>query len=165
MTNAASNRTDEQSSSATGDVHGSQIGSDEVDGPSDGDSADDVELGVSPNKPIDVVDGTELDTLLDRESLVLLELYTNNCGICQSLEPVLGHLHRETNLTVAMSNPQTDMSLIDRFQISSVPTLVLFHEGEQLASLAEGFQGAEAIIQFVDSNLPASVTLDGPLVD
>lgn len=114
--------------------------------------------------PVELRDGEEIDDLVASDPIVLLEFYTNNCGICQSIEPVLGHIHRETNVTVGACNPQTDMDLVDRFSIASVPTLVLFYEGEQQATLAEGFQGAEAILSFVESNLPADDVLEGSLV-
>ncbi|MEF8780574.1 MAG: thioredoxin family protein [Haloferacaceae archaeon] len=115
-------------------------------------------------KPIELHDGDELDALVAGEPIVLVEFYTNNCGICRSIEPVLGHVHRETNVIVGACNPRTDMSLVDRFSIGSVPTLVLFYEGEQRATLAEGFQGAERILSFVESNLPDGAELEGPLV-
>lgn len=118
---------------------------------------------VSARKPIELHDGDELDALVAREPIVLVEFYTSNCGICQSIEPILGHVHRETNVTVAACNPQTDMSLVERFSIASVPTLVLFYEGEQRAKLAEGFQGAEQILSFVESNLPADAVLEGSI--
>ncbi|AUX07752.1 thioredoxin domain protein [Halalkaliarchaeum desulfuricum] len=116
------------------------------------------------SRPIELQDGDDIDDLVAREPIVLLEFYTNNCGICQSIEPVLGHVHRETNVTVGVCNPQTDMGLVDRFSITSVPTLVLFYDGEQLATLSEGFQGAEAILSFVESNLPPNATLEGSIV-
>jgi thioredoxin-like negative regulator of GroEL len=103
-------------------------------------------------KPIHIADADELDSLLADRDLVLLECYTEGCGICASMEPVLGNVVRVTDATVALVNPRDDPELIDRFTIQSVPTLLLFVDGEPVARLADGFQGAEAVVAFVESN-------------
>ncbi|MEF8821056.1 MAG: thioredoxin family protein, partial [Halovenus sp.] len=81
---------------------------------------------------------------------VLVEFYTNGCGICQSMEPVLGVLAQSTDATVATVNPRDDPVLLDRFQVQSVPLLVLFVDGEPVARRAEGFVGADELRDWID---------------
>ncbi|WP_336035008.1 thioredoxin family protein [Halobacterium yunchengense] len=104
-------------------------------------------------KPIRVADGDELRDVLDSHDTVLVEFYTKGCALCQAIEPVLGNVARETGVTVAMANPGDDVRLIDEWNVSSAPTLVLVVDGEEVARLAEGFQGGDDIEAFLDEHL------------
>jgi thioredoxin-like negative regulator of GroEL len=105
----------------------------------------------TPRKPVHVDDEAALDALLDEHELVLVDFYTRGCSICQSIEPVLGNVARaHDDLVVAMVNPREDPPLIDRFTVKSVPTLILFEDGEAIGRLAEGFQGGDAITSFIE---------------
>lgn len=107
----------------------------------------------TPTKPVHVESEAELDALVADHELVLVDFYTKGCTLCQSIEPVLGNVARsEENLVVAMCNPREDLSLVERFSIRSVPTLVLLEDGEEVGRLAEGFQGAQAIVDFVSES-------------
>lgn len=103
-----------------------------------------------PDRPVPVETAAELDALVAEHPLVLVEFYTNGCTLCQSIEPVLGNVARASDVVVATCNPQTDLSLVERFGVRSVPTLVLLESGEEVGRLAEGFQGTQAILDFVD---------------
>lgn len=108
----------------------------------------------TPRKPIHVDSEAELDAFVDEHELVLVEFYTRGCSICQSIEPVLGNVARaHDELSVAMVNPRDDPPLIDRFTIKSVPTLVLFRDGEVVGRLSKGFQGGAAIDEFLAESL------------
>lgn len=104
----------------------------------------------TPSRPIRAADGEELDELFTMYETVLVEFYMKGCTLCQSIEPVLGNVARATDVAVVLVNPREDLSLVDRFDVRSVPTLVLVENGEQAGRLAEGFKGADAIVQFVE---------------
>jgi thiol-disulfide isomerase/thioredoxin len=107
----------------------------------------------TPTKPVHVETEADLDALVADHELVLVDFYTRGCTLCQSIEPVLGNISRaEDDLVVAMVNPREDPPLIERFSIQSVPTLVLFEDGEVVGRLAKGFQGAADIVDFVDEH-------------
>lgn len=114
--------------------------------------ATDAAAPTTDGRPVNLADAAELDALLAEHDLVLVECYTEGCGICASMEPVLGNVARTTDATVALVNPRDDPELIDRFTVQSVPTLLLFVDGELVARRADGFQGAEAVVEFVESN-------------
>lgn len=88
---------------------------------------------------------------VDAYDRVLVQFYTNGCTICGSMEPVLDAVVRKTDAAVATINPRDDPTLIDRFTIASVPTLVLFVDGDPVARLAEGFVPADELIGFVEA--------------
>ncbi|WP_410767117.1 thioredoxin family protein [Haloferax sp. DFSO60] len=108
------------------------------------------ETDSAPTKPIRIETKAELDELVATHERVLLDIYTKGCTLCQSIEPVLGTVAKATDVTVVMVNPQTDMSIAETYTIRSVPTLLLFEDGDLVGRLDEGFQGAQAIIDFID---------------
>lgn len=103
-------------------------------------------------KPLQPADGDDLDDVLASHDRVLVEFYTAGCAMCQAMEPVLGTVQRATDVTVAMVNPGDDVGLVERFDIRSVPTLVLVEDGEEVARMAEGFQGAESVVEFLETH-------------
>jgi thioredoxin-like negative regulator of GroEL len=104
------------------------------------------------DRPVALADEADLDALVERVDLVLVEFYTEGCGICASMEPVLGIVAKASDATVATVNPRDDAVLVDRFDIRSVPTLVLFRDGEEVGRLADGFQSVEQVVDFVSAN-------------
>lgn len=115
----------------------------------------------SPEKPLRLADGEELDDVVAANDVVLAEFYTKGCTLCQAIEPVLGNVARATEATVAMLNPRDDLDLVDRYDVRSVPTLLLFRDGAVVGRLAEGFQGTETVVEFVESHLDAEGRTEG----
>ncbi|MFB6126634.1 MAG: thioredoxin family protein [Halolamina sp.] len=112
----------------------------------------------SRDTPVHVDDRAELDELVADEDRLLVDFYTKGCTLCQAIEPVLGNVARATDATVALFNPRNDLDAVEEFDVRSVPTLVLFEDGDRLRSMADGFQGAQSIVDFVDGE---SATDDG----
>jgi thioredoxin 1 len=106
-------------------------------------------------KPHRLDTGEELDELVAEHDVVLVDFYTKGCTLCQSIEPVVGNVARATDATVAMLNPQTDLDLVDEYEIKSVPTLLLFEDGEIVGRMASGFEGTESVVEFVTENSSA----------
>lgn len=114
---------------------------------------------MTTTRPEHLTDEAELDRFLEDHDVALVEFYTEGCPKCQAIEPVLGNVARATDVAVGTVNPRDDPPLVDRFAVQSVPLLVLFRDGEAIARSAEGFQGADEIVSFVDDHVPESVTL------
>jgi len=112
------------------------------------------------SKPSRLETGDELDDFVDAHDVTLVEFYTSGCAMCQAMEPVLGNVARATDVAIGMVNPGDDIELVDRFDIRSVPTLVLFEDGAETARLAEGFQGGDAVTAFLAEHVPNAVGAD-----
>jgi thiol-disulfide isomerase/thioredoxin len=106
---------------------------------------------ITPEKPVHLADADELDAFVAENDLALVDFYTKGCSLCQAIEPVVGNVARVTDAAVALCNPRDDPPLVDRFDVRSVPTLLLFEEGELVGKMAEGFQGTEEVVEFVES--------------
>lgn len=111
-------------------------------------------------KPSRLETGDDLDDFVETHDVALVEFYTSGCALCQAMEPVLGNVARATDVAIGMVNPGDDIELADRFDIRSVPTLILFEEGTETARLAEGFQGGDAVTGFLAAHVPDAVNAD-----
>ena len=73
--------------------------------------------------------------VLNSDKPVLLDFYADWCGPCKMLAPV-GHEIAEENagtLKVGKINVDEQMELAMRFQVSSIPMLVVFKDGKAVA--------------------------------
>lgn len=110
------------------------------------------------NRPVELAAGDDsIDDFVADHDVVLLEFYTNGCGLCQSMEPVLGVVAKQTDAVVATCNPRDGVGIIDEYDIRSVPTLVLFVDGEEVARHAEGFIGADDLLDLIAAHAPDAV--------
>lgn len=117
-------------------------------------STDAPSADATPGRPVRIDSEADLDAFVDEHDRVLVEFYTEGCALCASIEPVIGNVARaHEDLAVAMVNPRDDPALIERFQIQSAPTLVLFEDGAVVGRLASGFQGGDAIDAFLDEHV------------
>ncbi|OIB56854.1 thioredoxin family protein [Natrialba sp. SSL1] len=105
--------------------------------------------------PVHLDDGDALESFVASHETCLVEFYTKGCTLCQAMEPVLGNVARSTAVPVGVLNPRDDPELIERFDVRSVPKLVVFHEGEQVASRADGFLGGDEVTAFLETHAPA----------
>jgi thioredoxin 1 len=101
-------------------------------------------------RPTNLADESDLDAFVDDHDLAVVDFYTEGCTLCQSMEPVLSNVARATGAAVGLVNPRDDPPLIDRFQVQSVPLLVLFVDGEAVDRRAEGFVGADDLVSWIE---------------
>ncbi|ESP87773.1 thioredoxin family protein [Candidatus Halobonum tyrrellensis] len=94
----------------------------------------------------------ELDAALADDELVLVDFYTAGCTLCRSVEPVLDSVARATGVPILTVNPKDDPSLVEEHAIRSVPSLVLFDADGEVDRLAEGFVGAERLVELVENH-------------
>ena len=105
----------------------------------------------TPEKPVQIERGADLDAFVAEHDLALVDFYTKGCTLCQAIEPVVGNVARATDAAVGTCNPRDDLALVETYDVRSVPTLLLFEDGELVGRMAEGFQGTEAVVEFVES--------------
>ena len=73
--------------------------------------------------------------VLRSDKPVLLDFYADWCGPCKMLSPVLHEIAEENAgaLKVGKINVDEQMELAMRFQVSSIPMLVVFKDGKVVA--------------------------------
>ena len=73
--------------------------------------------------------------VLRSDKPVLLDFYADWCGPCRMLSPVLHELAEENSNTLKVGKVNVDeqTELAARFQVSSIPMLVVFKDGKVAA--------------------------------
>ena len=76
--------------------------------------------------------------VLNSDKPVLLDFYADWCGPCKMLAPVVHEIAEENAGTIKVGKINVDeqMELAMRFQVSSIPMLVVFKDGKAVAKSA-----------------------------
>ena len=85
---------------------------------------------------VDVTDATFGTEVLESDKTVLVDFWAEWCGPCHAVAPVLDRIVDERNgdLKLVKVNIDEEQGLAQRFGIASIPTIVLFKDGEPAAA-------------------------------
>lgn len=85
-----------------------------------------------------------------KEGVVLVDFYADWCGPCKMVAPILTQLEQEYQgkLTIVKVDVDAEGGLAQKFGIMSIPTLMLFKDGNSLGQVL-GFQAKPMLQQFL----------------
>jgi len=84
------------------------------------------------NMAVKTITGDNFETeVLQNKGTVLVDFWASWCGPCRMLSPVVDQVAEEQSaLTVGKVNVDEQPALADRFQVMTIPTLIVFRNGE-----------------------------------
>lgn len=111
-------------------------------------------LPVITGKPV-ALDAASFQTHTGRGDLpVLVDFWADWCGPCHAMSPILDRFasERKTQLQVAKVNTDENQPLSVQFGIRSIPTLILFRGGREIARRS-GASDLTSLSRWVDGAL------------
>ena len=93
----------------------------------------------------DVTEASFEEEVLKSEKAVIVDFWAEWCGPCHAIAPVLDRIaeERASEIKLVKVNIDEEQALAMRYGIASIPTVVLFKEGEPAAAI--GAQPKQAL--------------------
>ena len=87
------------------------------------------------------------EKVLNAETPVLVDFYSDTCVPCKMLSPVISQLESELagKLHIYKVNVGYEQELVDKYEVQASPTLIFFRDGEEVSRL-RGMTQKPAII-------------------
>ncbi|KXZ39910.1 thioredoxin [Alkalithermobacter thermoalcaliphilus JW-YL-7 = DSM 7308] len=103
---------------------------------------------------VKIITGNQFQSEVENyEGLAVVDFFANWCGPCKMLAPVFESLSEEMqNVKFLKVDIDKDIQLAQRFNITSVPTMIVFKNGKVVDTIM-GFRPKEMIKSQIESNL------------
>ena len=99
-------------------------------------------------------DAREFDSMLKKHSLVLVDFFADWCGPCKMVAPAIEEVSKayKEQVVVAKVDIDQENELAMRYGIQSIPTVILFKDGEMVAKEI-GAMPLSSYTKIIDDNL------------
>ena len=93
-------------------------------------------------------------TIINGDTPVLVDFFAEWCGPCKMMPPILEQVHKQLGDKVRIIKIDVDKNqrLAGELNVSSVPTLAIFHKGE-IKWRQAGVQPANELVQLLSKHI------------
>ncbi len=97
------------------------------------------------------------ETVAGADTPVVVDFWAEWCGPCKMIAPILSEIAKEQTgkITIAKLNVDENPDIAMRFNVMSIPTLLVFNRGEIVKRLV-GAKGKGQLLQELDEFLATS---------
>ena len=72
--------------------------------------------------------------IIENAGIALVDFYADWCGPCKMLSPIIDEIAEErTDITVGKVNVDENNSLATKYNVMSIPTMIIFENGKEQA--------------------------------
>lgn len=73
--------------------------------------------------------------VIEFSHLVIIDFWADWCGPCKKVAPILQEIANEYGIALAKVHVDEEIELAQRYEISSIPTIMLFKDGVPVKSV------------------------------
>lgn len=100
---------------------------------------------------INITESNFKEEVLGFKKLVLVDFYANWCGPCKMMSPIIDEIAEKIeDIKVGKVNVDENQELAIEYDVMSIPTLIIFKEGQAIKTLV-GLQDKNALIETLKS--------------
>jgi thioredoxin 1 len=94
-------------------------------------------------------------SIINGDTPVLVDFFAEWCGPCKMMSPILSQVHTQMGDKVRIIKIDIDKNqqLASELNVSSVPTIALFHKG-QIKWRQAGLQPANILVEIIKKHIP-----------
>ena len=91
-------------------------------------------------------------TVLKADKPVLVDFWAEWCGPCQMMGPIVDEVAEERDdIIIGKLNVDTQPEIALRYNVMSIPTLILFKDGQAVQQTV-GFQPKASLLSLIEAN-------------
>lgn len=82
-----------------------------------------------------IVTDNNFEDTIGSNGMILVDFWAEWCGPCKKVSPILDEISSETGLLVGKLNVDENPEKTSEYQVSTIPTMVLFKDGKPIHSI------------------------------